>query len=89
MRLRHAGAIGLVGWYLMIPPMYPGYKVDLDAPLSEWQVQESFETKGACSHGRSALVRKYPVDNEFLRAGALGKRAAASQCVEGDDPRLK
>jgi hypothetical protein len=41
MNLRHAAALALVGWYLMVPPMYKpdsyGHKAytDVIAPLSQ------------------------------------------------------
>jgi hypothetical protein len=40
MKLRHAAALALVGWYLMAPPMssWPGTPwIDPNAPLSKWQ----------------------------------------------------
>jgi len=35
MKPRHAAALALVGWYLMMPPMGNG-KVYVTAPLTKW-----------------------------------------------------
>jgi hypothetical protein len=39
MKPRHAAALALVGWYLMVPPPMDGnpQTPDLSAPLSKWQ----------------------------------------------------
>jgi hypothetical protein len=48
MKLRHAAALALVGWYLMVPPASPNYPesmtIDTAAPLSQWLVVPSFRT---------------------------------------------
>ena len=58
MNLRHAAALALVGWYLMVPPMAHNEK-DLQrrpaAPLSEWFIWNSFDSADACTKARSAL----------------------------------
>lgn len=47
MNLRHAAALTLVGWYLMIPPPQ-----DFGAPrktsLSQWDQVSAFDTAAAC-----------------------------------------
>jgi len=43
MKSRHAAALALVGWFLMVPPN----KKD-DAPLSEWFVSHSYGSAQAC-----------------------------------------
>ncbi len=34
MNPRHATALALVAWYLMVPPMYQYHEIDAKAPLS-------------------------------------------------------
>jgi hypothetical protein len=37
MKLRHAAALALMGWYLLIPPTSRDYPMgNVDAPLSQW-----------------------------------------------------
>jgi hypothetical protein len=71
MNLRHAAALTLVGWYLMMPPTAdevlgrsdPGEDlVALSAPLSEWFLSQSFDTAQECERVRE---KKY---NEGSRA---------------------
>jgi hypothetical protein len=47
MKLRHAAALALAGWYLMMPPMGNG-KVYATAPLSMWQTVVSVATLQDC-----------------------------------------
>jgi hypothetical protein len=61
--LRHAVALGLVGWYLMMPPMEPPYgPKDSDpfpwqshAPLPLWQIHEVFDTAAECKAAEEKL----------------------------------
>ncbi len=59
MKPRHAAALALVGWYLLMPPpssKYPGSVVDTTAPLSQWEVVPSYDYyfKEDTSHGMTA-----------------------------------
>lgn len=85
MKLRHAAALALTGWYLMIPPIdVPGHHDD-SAPISKWQVADSFDTAAACSN---ALNRRFTLEekkHDKLMIDAYGTAA----CISTDDPRLK
>ena len=53
MTLRHAAALALVGWYLMVPPATApngtkGAKLMTDAPLSRWFMHGSFDSAKQC-----------------------------------------
>jgi len=50
MKLRHAAALAVVGWYLMVPPSKVAGRllVDLDAPLSKWTEPNTIHTGGPC-----------------------------------------
>jgi len=61
--IRHAAALALVGWYLMVPPM--AHKEDWQlggprgperAPLSKWFTYDWFDTADACTKARDSLV---------------------------------
>src|SRR5258708_8608753 len=43
MNLRHAAALALVDWYLMVPPISNGTP-EIAAPLSHWEIQSSYDT---------------------------------------------
>jgi hypothetical protein len=45
---RHAAALALVGWYLMVPPNRRD-----DAPLSEWTISQSYPSADACQSAQN------------------------------------
>jgi hypothetical protein len=55
MKPRHAVALALVGWYLMIPPLSSEGKVDTHAPMSRWHQFMSFDAASACQKVLSEL----------------------------------
>jgi hypothetical protein len=93
MKLRHTGALALVGWYLMVPPWGIG-SVDGDAPLRQWERYEEYLTKDACEYDRGIQVimnrascKGCPEDAQhFVHRAEQFSRAV---CVKSDDPRLK
>ncbi len=55
MKLRHAAALAVVGWYLMVPP--PGQPRSTgantappndNAPLNQWTIRNSYDSAQAC-----------------------------------------
>jgi hypothetical protein len=49
--LRHAAALALVGWYLLVPPYQAvghGWVVSYDSPMSEWKVSGTFQSFDEC-----------------------------------------
>jgi hypothetical protein len=93
MKLRHAAALALVGWYLMLPPdtsdkLYPPPYSSI--PLQKWSIIESYDTAAACEAG----YRKYLADyNKYPQIphdyNSDYQRWNASKCISTDDPRLK
>jgi hypothetical protein len=56
MNLRHAAAVALVGWYLMVPPLGPNGSIDPNAPLSRWEQYEGHDNAAACEVAHSQLL---------------------------------
>jgi hypothetical protein len=60
MKLRHAAALALVGWYLLEPPFIklPNGKYDaqIDAPLGKWFHFASFDEASDCETVRRLRV---------------------------------
>lgn len=63
MNLRHAAAIALSGWYLLVPPgsckpewVSQGKPTPCAAPLSEWIVTLSFSSRDKCDTERKADI---------------------------------
>ena len=52
MRIWHAVALALVGWYLMVPPMSTGPApwdfVNENAPMKDWTRYLAFDTPEMC-----------------------------------------
>ena len=86
MKPRHAAALALVGWYLMMAPtsrnpQTDSFTVDLNAPLSAWQmVSSSYYSAADCE-----LAERDLVDTARLYPNVI---AFYTLCVPSDDPRL-
>jgi hypothetical protein len=82
---RHAVALALVGWYLMLPPRLhmrtarPTFSAD--APLREWKVVQPFDKATDCD---LELKRQIMDCGHCPRAGLW----LSAQCIASDDPRL-
>src|ERR1700736_5176774 len=55
MKPRHAAALALVGWLLMLPPV--GQKAD--APMREWRIVDRFPTLTACLAAENTVRENY------------------------------
>ena len=97
---RHAAALALVGWYLMLPPCrlvsswgnggYAGGKclIESQAPLREWkraQPQE-FEYKTDCER---AISNECHREVEANGVSSFEGSLCTADCIASDDPRLK
>src|SRR5262249_24600360 len=92
MNLRHAAALALVGWYLMVPTPYGSADLHYEPnlPLSKWTAFESFETADACGKARYDMQRKTEKDrpDQLTVKGRMAFLAGEAQCIATDDPRL-
>jgi len=99
MKLRHAAALAILGWFLMVPQILASQvptDKDLIGPFTtnnkpdftSWRRVGIFNTEAACEAARSelqtTLVYKSPVPKE-----TIARVAAYSQCVASNDPRVK
>jgi hypothetical protein len=76
MKLRHAAALALVGWYLMIPPANPNGERDAFAPMIEWKVIDQFKSDRQCEGIRLQLIERMPL-------------MEPARCIRSDDPRIQ
>jgi len=88
MSLRHAAALALVGWYLMMPPLEShwwdrvsyqlGWIKEVPAwaakeePLSEWDIYKSFDSADECAHAK---------DQNFVRSLENSSKTAYLKAV--------
>jgi hypothetical protein len=103
MKSRHATALAIVAWYLMIPPIGVDNKVDTRAPLLEWRKSVKFDSEQQCEEALKDVIQHPTTPDEYQAAtkatlkarmhpisqAEMTKRTAESQCVAADDPRLK
>jgi hypothetical protein len=98
MIFHHAAAVALVGWALIFPPMAAdigaGTKVDIGAPVNEWEVvRKGFATARDCEQFRAhgQITNFYQVGDPRTTALVLAapERRAEGRCMPDDDPRLK
>jgi len=99
MTIRHATALALVGWYLMVPPRVPGTgEVNRSVPLSQWNIRRQFPKNEGCEAAKSrphgqALAAETHNDaanpRRDVRNPELRCILCNAQCVADDDARLK
>jgi hypothetical protein len=91
MKLRHASALALVGWYLMAP--IPGNDPIPDpvVTFSKWVNLRSFDSAERCEDARLNLIRLGVGGPQLMGYSEqeVKKVLLLSQCVASDDPRLK
>jgi hypothetical protein len=102
---RHAATLALVGWYLLIPPVFspmgnhPRAFNDLNASLNRWDIWASFESNTSCEKEKERIQNEAPLRLKFAhehpdqdRNGNIVAVAEAwqwAECVATDDPRLR
>lgn len=104
MKIRHAAALLLMGWILMVPPdsTIP-HSVDSAAPLSRWREIAEFDNAGDCRKALVTLQTKNPdfpatLDPTGERRGFKKRqpadpelahaRVSNATCIASDDPRM-
>jgi hypothetical protein len=91
MNLRHAAAIALVGWYLMIPPEVgqgAGRSVRYQVPLTKWDRAATLDSEAACNERLREWSKVIGPFENFTQA-LVADRFQHGRCVPSDDPRLK
>ncbi len=94
MNPRHAAAIALVGWYLIVPPYSKNLKApDTKKPFFEWAYAGEFDSAEQCESARQYAkgpdVQKFVVQRLKSRERrAATQRLGASKCIEQDELAL-
>jgi hypothetical protein len=99
MKPRHAAALALVGWYLLLPPVLPHsgpaglvpskQLVDLRAPIVMWEQWRAFDSASACEKEKTRMFRldSHPGAPDIMVEQSV--QFVFGRCVSTDDPRLK
>ncbi len=93
MKLHHAAALALVGWYLMVPPAleeHSNHRIYTKAaPLSAWQMISSFDTANECKQAIQDLVKPlWSAINKEQHLSLDEMRPIYAKCFASNDPRL-
>jgi hypothetical protein len=94
MKLRHAAALALVGWYLMVPPVNQDTaSVDSKAAVINWtKLEGKHETEKACAKARSDhnhLIEEIGGSGYARAKDAQTELVSDAQCIDEHDPRFK
>ena len=89
MKPRHAAALALVGWYLIIPlsTLPPG--VAYKEPLTKWQIVQGFDTADDCNDFLSTFFEDSQQKRALNLLGPAYRDYMFAECISTDDPRLK
>lgn len=84
MMLRHAAALALVGWYLMMPSPRMALARRADPSLTGWRQMGVYDSAAECNQMLGELRKQ-------LKSRGQDELWAAerAQCIATDDPRLK
>jgi hypothetical protein len=105
MNLRHTAALALVGWYLMMPPVYKSsapesehisvklgndyFSIHDEAPISEWENSYSYDPASDCQAVILRLLKQKVPKAVDSFEGQQSMRNLSAKCISSDDPRLK
>ncbi len=100
-QLGHVLALGLVGWYLMLPPVDSAGRAKVHAPLNQWAQESSYDSAAACQKGRREAVTDAQAldvadfnqiedpEGPHATLATFRKWISDMVCVTADDPRLQ
>ena len=82
------------GWLLMLPPLDAGGYANKSAPLSKWQTFGTYsgptDCNSAIASNRMAVISQVSqISRAAVPSETLPVQMMSSECVAGDDPRLK
>ena len=95
MNLRHAAALALVGWCLMVAPRDSDFLFVTSVPVSKWVIVQSFDAAKDCEAERAEKVGLADKSGTYWyydtkkRENVGAPADLAYRCVATDDPRLK
>jgi hypothetical protein len=89
-KLRHAAALAVIGWYLLTPPLDQDGKVDWLAPYSQWKHLVSYDSAERCETERllfgASPAKKVGVPEEQQQR--VRQSFINARCIASDDPGL-
>jgi hypothetical protein len=101
--LRHGAALALLGWSLIVPPVYDyqgNIVIGIRRPISDWKIAKTYDSVQACQREMKHLVETgapstpqvfaLPLNGLGADATPIGQVLVRhANCIASDDPRLK
>jgi hypothetical protein len=90
--LRHATALAIVGWYLMVPTPAPETFMTVTPPIGRWAHRGSYDSEKECDQALDEMYRKSERAGFEMKGFSpedVRRSWAFAQCISTDDPRLK
>ena len=101
--LRHGAALALLGWSLIVPPVYDyqgNIVIGIHRPISDWKIARAYDSAEACQREMKHLVETgapstpqvfaLPLNGLGADATPIGQVLLRhANCIAPDDPRLK
>jgi len=78
-KYRHAAALALVTWYLIVPPKGPSGQIMNGAPISQWRIISSFDSASACQKWLSDFRASAKTEVDQKKKGMSGGEWTAAQ----------
>jgi hypothetical protein len=85
MKLEHATACLLTGWFLITPPMHADGRYDTSAPISKWKVEGGAASLQECKDTQALLSSRATKEGRASDVEAVKD----ARCVSQEDPRLE
>jgi hypothetical protein len=79
-------AVMFSSWYLLTPPISGDERIEVGAPLAQWQRGLAFSVEGRCADELISEISRAAKD-PAATARTLS-RLKSSICIADDDPRL-
>jgi hypothetical protein len=89
MRVCHAAALALVGWYLIIPSSTLPPGVAYSQPLSKWAIVRGFDTADDCDDFLSTFFEDSRQKQALNMLAPAYRDYMFAKCISTDDPRLE
>jgi hypothetical protein len=99
----HAIAGALLGWYLMVPPVYDyqgNIVIGIHRPIRDWKIARTYKSAEQCQEQMKHLVETgapstpqvfaLPLNGLGADATPIGQMLVRhATCIASDDPRLR
>jgi hypothetical protein len=92
MKTRHAAALALVGWYLMMPAPARETFMEVTPPIGHWDRLGSYDSEKDCDHASDEMYHtseRAGFEMKGVNPEDVRRSWALAQCISADDPRLK